>query len=193
MGRDATYPPPGQHQQRAHSYEPQEAHASSHRSSRLSKRTVLLLALAFLATACIGVAAYLYFGTTLLRNGDGSPAAPAAGTTPTSQFWSKVVLTQGDGKTYPAVGQTVTVHYVGTFTNGSVFDSSRARGKPFSVAIGMGKVIKGWDEGVPSMSLRERSNFTIQPSYAYGDNGVKGVIPPKSVLLFDIELLSIGS
>nr|KAJ3420476.1 FK506 binding protein proline rotamase rapamycin-binding protein [Polyrhizophydium stewartii] len=179
MGRDATYPPPGQHQQRAHSYEPQEAHASSHRSSRLSKRTVLLLALAFLATACIGVAAYLYFGTTLLRNGDGSPAAPAAGTTPTSQFWSKVVLTQGDGKTYPAV-----------FTNGSVFDSSRARGKPFSVAIGMGKVIKGWDEGVPSMSLRERSNFTIQPSYAYGDNGVKGVIPPKSVLLFDVRLAS---
>ncbi|GAU99728.1 hypothetical protein RvY_10684-2 [Ramazzottius varieornatus] len=96
----------------------------------------------------------------------------------------------GDGKNFPKNGQTVNVHYTGTLTDGKKFDSSRDRGQPFSFKLGEGQVIRGWDEGVAQMSLGQRAKLTCSPDYAYGAKGYPGLIPPNSVLIFDVELLS---
>jgi FKBP-type peptidyl-prolyl cis-trans isomerase len=102
------------------------------------------------------------------------------------------VVTAGDGKTFPQKGQTVTVHYTGTLTNGSKFDSSRDRGAPFQFKIGMKQVIRGWDEGVAQMSVGERANLTCTPDYAFGAGGHPPVIPQNATLIFDVELISLG-
>ncbi|XP_071402110.1 peptidyl-prolyl cis-trans isomerase Fkbp12-like [Centroberyx affinis] len=99
----------------------------------------------------------------------------------------------GDGKSFPTKGQYVTVHYTGTLTDGSKFDSSRDRGKPFRFKIGTGAVIRGWDEGVAQMSCGQQAKLTCSPDYAYGEKGYAGLIPPNSTLIFDVELLSIES
>jgi len=88
-------------------------------------------------------------------------------------------------------GDTVTVHYVGTLTDGTEFDSSRKHGQPFTFEVGKGHVIKGWDQGLVGMKVGGRRKLTIPSDLAYGDRGMSSVIPPKSTLLFDIELLSI--
>ncbi|KAM9789116.1 peptidyl-prolyl cis-trans isomerase FKBP1A-like [Neosynchiropus ocellatus] len=98
-------------------------------------------------------------------------------------------LQEGDGKTFPCAGQTVTVHYVGTLTNGKQFDSSRDRGKPFQFKIGLGQVIRGWDEGVAQMSVGQRAKLTCSPDYAYGARGFPPLIPANATLVFDVELL----
>jgi FK506-binding protein 1 len=101
-------------------------------------------------------------------------------------------LSPGDGKTFPRKGDTVTIHYVGTLRNGTVFDSSRDRGAPFTTEIGIGRVIQGWDEGVPQLSLGQKAVLSISSDYAYGPSGFPPVIPPNSDLLFEVELLGIA-
>jgi len=98
-------------------------------------------------------------------------------------------ITPGDGRTFPKTGQTVVVHYTGTFQDGKKFDSSRDRGKPFTFKIGHSEVIKGWDEGVAQMSVGQRAKLTCSPDYAYGARGHPGVIPPNATLFFDVELI----
>jgi FKBP-type peptidyl-prolyl cis-trans isomerase len=88
-------------------------------------------------------------------------------------------------------GQTVSVHYVGTLTNGSKFDSSRDRGSPFKFPLGGGKVIKGWDQGVAGMKVGGLRKLTIPPHLGYGDRGFPGAIPPNSTLVFEVELLGV--
>jgi FK506-binding protein 1 len=100
------------------------------------------------------------------------------------------VIKKGDGKTFPQPGHLVTVHYTGKLLDGSVFDSSRDRGEPFEFMIGMGQVIRGWDEGVAQMSVGERANLTCTPDYAYGERGYPPVIPQNATLVFDVELIS---
>merc|ERR1712046_8652 len=98
-------------------------------------------------------------------------------------------ITAGDGKTFPKKGDTLTMHYTGTLTDGSKFDSSRDRGAPFKFQIGVGQVIRGWDEGVIQMSLGQRAKLTITSDFGYGERGAGGVIPPNADLIFDVELL----
>ena len=92
----------------------------------------------------------------------------------------------------PTAGQRVTVHYTGWLTNGTKFDSSKDRGKPFSFTIGRGEVIAGWDEGVATMKVGGQRKLTIPASLGYGARGAAGVIPPGATLIFDVELLGVG-
>ena len=96
----------------------------------------------------------------------------------------------GDGPAAKA-GDSVSVHYVGTLSDGSKFDSSRDRGKPFSFSLGRGQVIKGWDVGVDGMQVGGIRKLTIPAVEGYGARGAGGVIPPNATLLFEVELLGI--
>jgi FKBP-type peptidyl-prolyl cis-trans isomerase len=100
-------------------------------------------------------------------------------------------IKQGTGAEATA-GQKVTVHYVGTLTNGQKFDSSRDRGKGFDFTLGRGQVIKGWDQGVAGMKVGGVRKLTIPPHLAYGERGFPPVIPPNSTLVFEVELLNVG-
>jgi FK506-binding protein 1 len=101
-------------------------------------------------------------------------------------------LQAGDGSTFPKAGQRVTVHYTGTLTDGTTFDSSRDRNEPFQFVIGVQQVIRGWDEGVAQMSVGQRAKLTCSSDYAYGPRGYPGVIPPDATLVFDVELLAVS-
>lgn len=88
-------------------------------------------------------------------------------------------------------GNTVKIHYTGTLVDGKKFDSSVDRGTPFETQIGVGQVIKGWDEGVVGMRVGGKRKLTIPYAMAYGEAGIPGVIPPKATLIFDVELISV--
>ena len=87
-------------------------------------------------------------------------------------------------------GNVVRVHYTGTLTNGQKFDSSKDRNQPFEFPLGGGRVIQGWDQGVAGMKVGGIRKLTIPPEMGYGSRDM-GVIPPNSVLLFEVELLAI--
>ena len=97
---------------------------------------------------------------------------------------------QGTGAEAKA-GNTVTVHYVGTLTNGSKFDSSRDRGEGFTFKLGAGQVIAGGDQGVAGMRVGGMRKLTIPPERGYGARGFPPVIPPNSTLVFEVELLDV--
>lgn len=90
----------------------------------------------------------------------------------------------------PKTGQRVTVHYTGTLTNGTKFDSSRDRNQPFTFVIGTGAVIKGWDEGVATMKIGGKRNLYIPAALGYGSRA-NGPIPANSDLIFEVELISV--
>lgn len=99
--------------------------------------------------------------------------------------------TVGTG-TEAAAGNSVEVHYVGTFPDGKGFDSSRSRGRPFTFQLGAGRVIKGWDEGVAGMKVGGIRKLIIPPELAYGSRGAPGAIPPNATLHFEVELLKVS-
>jgi peptidylprolyl isomerase len=99
------------------------------------------------------------------------------------------VVKKGDGK-QATRGSKVIVHYTGTLTNGTKFDSSKDRNQPFSFKLGIGQVIQGWEEGIALMREGEVAILTIPPSIGYGDRDM-GSIPPNSTLIFEVELIAV--
>lgn len=99
-------------------------------------------------------------------------------------------ITPGTGETAKA-GDLVSVHYTGTLTDGTKFDSSKDRGTPFNFTLGAGQVIEGWDKGVAGMKVGGVRKLTIPSSMGYGNQGVPGVIPGGATLIFEVELLEI--
>lgn len=90
-------------------------------------------------------------------------------------------------------GKNITVHYTGYLTDGTKFDSSLDRMEPFSVILGVGQVIKGWDEGLVGMREGGKRKLTIPPEMAYGAQEITGIIPVYSALVFEVELLKVGN
>ncbi|GEM_PF-214757 len=110
-------------------------------------------------------------------------------TTPTGLKFIDMV--EGKGAS-PRPGQTVTVHYTGTLTNGEKFDSSVDSNKPLIFPIGVGRVIKGWDEGIMTMKIGGKRRLIIPATLGYGARGAgNGVIPPNATLIFEVELLGV--
>ena len=100
-------------------------------------------------------------------------------------------LLVGDGEAAKA-GQQVSVHYTGWLLDGTKFDSSLDRGRPFSFPLGQGRVIKGWDQGCEGMKIGGKRKLTIPPHLGYGARGAGGVIPPNATLVFEVELLGLS-
>lgn len=111
---------------------------------------------------------------------------------PTADSMYIVITKKGNGPK-PQKGDKVTVHYTGYLLDGTKFDSSVDRGKPFEFELGIGHVIKGWDEGIAALNKGAKAKLIIPSKLAYGQRGAGGAIPPYSPLVFDVELIDFAS
>lgn len=146
----------------------------------------------FILAVALGVVALILFGYFLFSvdTGKKPSAAEKENTTKTAVQKLKIEDTKvGTGEAVKK-GDTVVIHYTGKLPDGTKFDSSLDRNEPFETQIGVGQVIKGWDEGVIGMKVGGKRKLTIPPDMGYGSKQV-GTIPPNSTLLFDVELLEI--
>jgi peptidylprolyl isomerase len=124
---------------------------------------------------------------------EGATATTAANSSPVATTPSGLiyVITRRSNGRQPRPGEKVVVHYTGILGNGVKFDSSLDRGQPFTFKIGVGQVIKGWDEGIAKLHVGEQATLIIPPQLAYGVGGAGGTIPPNATLIFVVELLGI--
>ena len=119
-------------------------------------------------------------------------AVLSAGAVKTASGLTYLITQKGTGTVVPKMGQTVVVHYTGMLTNGVKFDSSRDRNEPISFAIGTGRVIKGWDEGIGKLRAGDQAILVIPSDLAYGKRGAgNGLIPADATLIFIVELVEI--
>ena len=102
------------------------------------------------------------------------------------------ITDKGNGNS-AVIGKNVKVHYKGQLIDGTVFDSSFKRNEPIEFTLGIGQVIKGWDEGLALLSEGDKATFIIPSDLAYGETGAGGVIPPNANLIFDVELVSVAN
>ena len=138
--------------------------------------------IAIVIVLAVVVSAVVYVLINRNRNG-GTEITTASGL----KYTDQVI---GTGAT-PQKGQTVTVHFTGTLENGTKFDSSVDRGKPADFKIGVGSVIKGWDEGLMTMKVGGKRHFIIPSKLGYGPQGRPPNIPGNATLIFDVELLGV--
>jgi peptidylprolyl isomerase len=101
------------------------------------------------------------------------------------------VITRRSTGQAPQSGDTVVVNYTGLLGSGEKFDSSLDRGQPFKFRVGVGQVIKGWDEGIAKLRVGEQATLIIPPQLGYGAKGAGGVIPPDATLIFIVELIGV--
>jgi peptidylprolyl isomerase len=124
-----------------------------------------------------------------------SAVAQTQGKPMTTASGLQIVDTVAGTGASPKTGETCVMHYTGWLyengQKGKKFDSSVDRGEPFEFPIGVGRVIKGWDEGVSTMKVGGKRTLIIPAALGYGARGAGGVIPPNATLMFDVELLSI--
>lgn len=122
--------------------------------------------------------------------------APMEQRTKTTSGLEYTILKPGTENIMPRVGAYVTVHYTGWLNDngnpGKQFDSSIDRGQPFKFKIGIGQVIRGWDEGVMNMQVGEKRRLYIPAALGYGARGAGAAIPPHANLIFDVELIEVG-
>ncbi len=114
----------------------------------------------------------------------------AAGFDKTDSGLRYQIIQKGDG-VKAEKGKTVSVHYKGSLTDSTVFDSSYKRNEPIDFPLGMGHVIPGWDEGIALLQVGDKARFVIPPYLGYGAAGAGGVIPPDATLIFDVELVDV--
>ncbi len=143
-------------------------------------RQVRIIAIGVVLALAVGAIVYM------VRNRAGKTGTEI--TTPSGLKYTKLV--EGTGAT-PQRGQTVSVHYTGTLESGKQFDSSRDRGKPADFRIGVGAVIKGWDEALMMMKVGDRWKLVIPSAIGYGPQGRPPDIPGNATLIFDVELLGV--
>ena len=159
---------------RSTSPERQQARAAAEKRKRIIA-AVIVFALVAAGTA--------YLFAPGLRGG----GAGAEMTTPSGLKYTDLVVGTGPS---PQQGQTAVVHYTGTLTDGTKFDSSRDRGQPYSFVFRQTPMIKGWDEGIATMKVGGRRQLVVPPALGYGAQTKPG-IPPNSTLRFDVELLDV--
>lgn len=99
-------------------------------------------------------------------------------------------LIKGKGKKAEK-GKKITVHYIGKLEDGKVFDNTYEKERPFSFVLGKGRVIKGWEIGIEGMREGGKRKLIIPPHLGYGESGVRGLIPPNSTIIFEIELIKV--
>lgn len=138
----------------------------------------------------LAVLVYLFFSGPLMNLFTPNTQNETANNMTTTETGFKAEdVTVGNGE-LAQTGDTVRAHYVGKLTNGQVFDSSLDRGTPIEFTLGVGQVIRGWDEGIVGMREGGKRILTIAPDFGYGDRAV-GAIPANSVLVFEVELVGI--
>jgi FKBP-type peptidyl-prolyl cis-trans isomerase len=138
----------------------------------------------------LGMAYYFSLNKNMDKTNTPPPAAGVSQVAPAAVTELKIEdLVVGTG-TEAVAGEKLSMHYIGTLLDGAKFDSSRDRGTPFEFTLGVGQVIKGWDQGVAGMKVGGKRKLTIPSTLAYGAGAV-GSIPPNSTLVFEVELLAV--
>jgi len=162
------------------------------RAAQQRNARILIIAIAVVVLALIAFFAYQSFAKKSTTSAISTPYTGETSMTTTASGLKYRDLVVGTG---PAAqpGDVVRVNYTGWLEDGTKFDSSYDRGQPFQFGLGQGQVIKGWDEGVVGMQVGGKRRLVIPPDLGYGPQGAGNLIPPNSILIFEVELLAIAN